>query len=83
MLRSLPLRRRMTVAVAIAVAIAVVLASTAAYFAVRGELRTEVDDALTDQPLACQGAQPPFRGPPPRLRAAVRPPRRAERRTCS
>jgi two-component system sensor histidine kinase MprB len=47
----------MTAAVAVAVAVAVALACAVAYFAVRGELRSEVDRALQDQ-LA-------FRLPPP------------------
>src|SRR4051812_44349473 len=63
-MRSLPLRRRMTIAVAIAVAIAVVLAAFVAYFAVRGSLRGEVDQALQDQPLASR-VPPDFRGPQP------------------
>lgn len=46
---SLPLRRRMTVAVAIAVAVAVALAALVAYLAVRGSLRDEVDRALEEQ----------------------------------
>lgn len=39
-------RRRLTLAAAGAVAVAVVLASTAAWFVVRGQLRGEVDDQL-------------------------------------
>jgi two-component system sensor histidine kinase MprB len=53
----------MTLAVAVAVAIAVVLASAVAYLAVRGELRNEVDRALSDQ-LDVRGGPPPGRGRP-------------------
>jgi len=48
-MHALPLRRRMTIAVAVAVAIAVALAALVAYLAVRGSLRAEVDRALADQ----------------------------------
>src|SRR4051794_30322768 len=54
-MRSLPLRRRMTIAVALAVAVAVALAAAVCYFAVRGELRGEVDRALQDQLLIRRG----------------------------
>ena len=47
----------MTLAVTVSVAVAVVLAAAVAYFAVRGELRSEVDQALSDQL--------DFRQPPP------------------
>jgi len=47
----------MTLAVAVSVAVAVVLAAAVAYFAVRDELRSEVDQALSDQL--------DFRQPPP------------------
>jgi two-component system sensor histidine kinase MprB len=47
----MPLRQRMTVAVAVAVAVAVIVASAVAYFAVRSELRANVDRALEEQPL--------------------------------
>src|SRR4051812_14752579 len=47
----------MTLAVAVSVAVAVALVATVAYFAVRGELRAEVDRALQDQL--------DLRGPPP------------------
>jgi two-component system sensor histidine kinase MprB len=49
MLRSLPLRRRMTIAVALAVAISVALAAAVAYVAVRDQLISEVDGQLQDQ----------------------------------
>ena len=49
---SLPLRRRMTIAVAIAVAVAVALSALVAYLAVRGSIRGEVDRALEEQRLA-------------------------------
>lgn len=49
MLSDLPLRRRMTIAVAISVAVAVALAALVAYLAVRGTLRGEVDRALEQQ----------------------------------
>jgi two-component system sensor histidine kinase MprB len=39
-------RRRLSIALAIAVAVAVALASIAAWFVVRGQLRSEVDDEL-------------------------------------
>jgi two-component system sensor histidine kinase MprB len=42
-------RARLTVAAAAAVAIAVVIASVVVYFAVRSELRAQVDDALTER----------------------------------
>ena len=63
-MRSLPLRRRMTIAVAIAVAVAVALCASVAYLAVRSELRSEVDDALEAQPLLSR-FPPDFRGPRP------------------
>ena len=47
----------MTLAVAVSVAVAVALAAAVAYFAVRDELRSEVDQALSDQL--------DFRQPPP------------------
>jgi two-component system sensor histidine kinase MprB len=56
---SLPLRRRMTIAVAVAVAVAVALAAIVAYLAVRGALRGEVDRALEQQRVI-----PPPQGPP-------------------
>src|SRR4051812_20578396 len=49
MLRSLPLRRRMTIAVALAVAVSVALAAAVAYIAVRDQLISEVDGQLADQ----------------------------------
>jgi two-component system sensor histidine kinase MprB len=60
-MRSLPLRRRMTVAVALAVAIAVALAASVAYVAVRDQLISEVDRALQDQ-LDFRGGPPPVGG---------------------
>jgi two-component system sensor histidine kinase MprB len=42
-------RVRLTIAAAAAVAIAVVIASVVVYFAVRSELRAQVDDALTER----------------------------------
>ena len=69
LMSSLPLRRRMTIAVAIAVAVAVALAAMVAYLAVRGALRGEVDRALEQQrvdPAAAAAA------PRRRVRAAVR-----------
>src|SRR4051794_29726036 len=63
-MRSLPLRRRMTIAVAFGGAIGVALAACVASFAVRGALRGEVDQALSDQPLASR-VPPDFRGPRP------------------
>lgn len=42
------LRRRMTVLAAASVAVAICLAAVASYFAVRGELRRQVDDSLRD-----------------------------------
>ena len=53
----MPLRRRLTVVAAIAVAVAVALACVVAYLAVRGELISQVDQALTAQ------AELPLRGP--------------------
>jgi two-component system, OmpR family, sensor histidine kinase MprB len=53
----MPLRRRLTVVAAIAVAVAVALACVVAYLAVRGELISQVDEALTAQ------AELPPRGP--------------------
>jgi two-component system sensor histidine kinase MprB len=43
------LRTRITLVAAVAVGVAVVLASVVAYVAVRGELRAQVDQQLTDQ----------------------------------
>lgn len=60
---SLPLRRRMTIAVAIAVAVAVALAAFVAYLAVKDALRGEVDRALESQPFVQRG---PGAGGPPR-----------------
>jgi two-component system sensor histidine kinase MprB len=48
-MRSLPLRRRMTIAVALAVAVAVALSAAVAYIAVRDQLISEVDGQLRDQ----------------------------------
>ncbi len=67
-MRSLPLRRRMTIAVAVVVAATVALVALAAYIAVRGELRAEVDRALQDQ-LEFRGGPPPGRGRGPGFRA--------------
>ena len=53
----MPLRRRLTVVAAVAVAVAVALACVVAYLAVRGELISQVDQALTAQ------AELPPRGP--------------------
>jgi two-component system sensor histidine kinase MprB len=53
----MPLRRRLTVVAAVAVAVAVALACVVAYLAVRGELISQVDEALTAQ------AELPPRGP--------------------
>jgi two-component system, OmpR family, sensor histidine kinase MprB len=53
----------MTLAVAVAVAVAVALASAVAYLAVRGELRNEVDRALSDQ-LDFRDGPPPGHGRP-------------------
>jgi two-component system sensor histidine kinase MprB len=53
----MPLRRRLTVAVAVAVAVAVGLVALIGYLAVRGELRSQTDQALLDQAA---------RRPPPR-----------------
>jgi two-component system, OmpR family, sensor histidine kinase MprB len=50
----MPLRRRMAVTTAAAVGIAVLLAAIVAYAAVRGELRGQVDDQLTEQALLVQ-----------------------------
>jgi two-component system sensor histidine kinase MprB len=58
---ALPLRRRMTIAVALAVAVAVALAACVAYLAVRGSVRSEVDRALEEQrliPLQGRGLGP-------------------------
>ena len=68
-MQSLPLRRRMTIAVAVAVAVAVALAALVAYLAVRDELRSEVDRALVSQLDVRGGELPvprrgPFRGGP-------------------
>ena len=68
-MQSLPLRRRMTIAVAVAVAVSVALAALVAYLAVRGELRSEVDRALVSQLDFRGGELPaprrgPFRGGP-------------------
>jgi two-component system sensor histidine kinase MprB len=52
----MPLRRRMAVATAIAVGVAVVLVAAVAYGVVRGELRKQVDDQLTDQARLVQRA---------------------------
>ena len=46
------LRARLTLSAALAVAVAVVLASVAAYFVVRNELREEVDDSLLERASA-------------------------------
>ena len=67
MMRSLPLRRRMTIAVALAVAVAVALAAAVAYLAVRGELLSEVDRALEDQLTFGAASARPRRGGPPRF----------------
>jgi two-component system sensor histidine kinase MprB len=45
----MPLRRRLTVAAALAVGVAVALACVVAYLAVRGELISQLDQALTAQ----------------------------------
>jgi two-component system sensor histidine kinase MprB len=58
----MPLRRRLTVAAALAVGVAVALACVVAYLAVRGELMSQVDQALEQQQLAMQERPPPFRG---------------------
>jgi two-component system, OmpR family, sensor histidine kinase MprB len=52
----MPLRRRMAVATAIAVGVAVVLVAAVAYGVVRGELRKQVDEQLTDQARLVQRA---------------------------
>jgi two-component system sensor histidine kinase MprB len=67
----MPLRRRMTVAVALAVAVAVVLAAAVAYVAVRDQLVSEVDQALQDQTTFRGGFGPPRgrRGGPPSIPA--------------
>src|SRR5689334_7407582 len=67
----MPLRRRLTVALAAAVAVAVALACVVAYLAVRGELRSQIDDALT-----AQVAMPRFGGGPPPDNFRVLPARR-------
>jgi two-component system sensor histidine kinase MprB len=68
-MRSLPLRRRMTVAVALAVAVAVALAAAVCYLAVRGQLISEVDQALQEQLTFGGGLGPPRgrRGGPPSI----------------
>jgi two-component system sensor histidine kinase MprB len=58
----MPLRRRLTVAAALAVGVAVALACVVAYLAVRGELISQLDHALTAQVEMGPG-------PPPHLRA--------------
>jgi len=61
------LRRRVGMAAAIAVAIAVVLVACISYFVVRGQLRSEVDDALRAQANAIvhrAGLSSPFPGIP-------------------
>jgi two-component system sensor histidine kinase MprB len=64
----MPLRRRLTVATAAAVAVAVALACVVAYLAVRGELVSQVDEALSAQ--VAMGPRGGPGGPPPeRLRA--------------
>ena len=69
MLRSLPLRRRMTIAVALAVAVAVALSAAVAYIAVRDQLISEVDRALQDQVGFGSGPDgPPGGEGPPRFR---------------
>jgi len=68
-MRSLPLRRRMTVAVALAVAVAVALSAAVAYIAVRDQLISEVDRALQDQDGFGSGPDgPPGGEGPPRFR---------------
>jgi two-component system sensor histidine kinase MprB len=77
------LRGRISGVAGLAVAIAVLGAAVAVYFAVRSELRGEIDDALTaraadfrreaDEPLGEPGGPPPGR-PPPRGRLAPGPP---------
>ena len=78
----MPLRRRLTLATAAAVAVAVALACVVAYLAVRGELMTQIDDALTAQvtmgrfgggpPPGRFGALPARRGGPTPYIQAVR-----------
>jgi two-component system sensor histidine kinase MprB len=63
----MPLRRRMAVTTALAVGVAVVLAGIVAYAAVRGELRGQVDDQLTEQAGLVQRERPEFGGRPPRF----------------
>src|SRR4051795_13776815 len=62
----MPLRRRLTFAAAAAVAVAVALAAVAAYLAVAGELRSQVDQALQEQLTLGRepGGPPPFRRRP-------------------
>ena len=55
--RPITLRRRLTIASAIAVAVSIALAAIAAYFVVRGELRSQVDSDLRD--LAAQTSVAP------------------------
>ena len=69
----MPLRRRMTVAVAVAVAVAVVLAAVASYLAVRSELRANVDRALEEQPLDLRRRGPGRFGPLPARRGGPTP----------
>ena len=81
LMRSLPLRRRMTIAVAVAVAVAVALAAAVAYIAVRDELRGEVDRALrtsSSSASAARAPRPAVRARPPRFRRAAGGPRRAD-----
>jgi two-component system sensor histidine kinase MprB len=68
-MRSLPLRRRMTIAVALAVAVAVALSAAVAYLAVRDQLISEVDRALQDQSAfrGGPGLRGGSRGGPPRV----------------
>ena len=72
----MPLRRRMAVITAVAVGVAVVLVAGVAYAAVRGELRGQIDEQLSDQALLVQRAEfrlrpelgrrfRGFEGPPP------------------
>jgi two-component system sensor histidine kinase MprB len=49
-----PLRRRVALVAAAAVAVAIVLVATVCYWVVRGQLRSEVDDALRAQAVAVQ-----------------------------
>src|SRR4051794_33801151 len=65
-MRSLPLRRRMTIAVALAVAVAVALSAAVAYIAVRDELISEIDQTLQDQTTFGSGPGG-GRGGPPRI----------------